>query len=135
VEIHFNGFDQWRSELAARSEIRDAFNAGTLIAGKEAGVKQAQAGDGVSFDEICRARNGKIFPIDKALLEQDHPAGELHWKLLPPETQVTVAEASKVDQDGALAWLDDETIYFHPSVTTEDRSKFLISVVDYLRNS
>jgi hypothetical protein len=135
VEHHFSSFDVWRSELAARSEIRDAFNAGTLLAGVEAGVKQAQAGDGVSHDEVCRNRNGKIFPITAALRERDHPAGELHWKLLPPKTEITVAEASKPDADNALAWLDGETVYFHESVSSEDRRRFLISVVDFFRNS
>jgi hypothetical protein len=135
VEEHFGSFDTWRSELAARTELRDAYNIGTLLAGREAGVKQAQATDGVSHDAECARRNGQIFQIDKAMTEEDHPNGQLAWKLLPPETEVTVAEASDPDSDGALAWLDDQTVYFHETVSEEDRQRFLISVVDFLRTS
>jgi hypothetical protein len=135
VQSHFGSFDDWRSELAARTEIRDAFNMGTLLAGREAGVRQAQATDGVSHDEECARRNGRIFDITKAMSEEDHPNGQLAWKLLPPETQVTVAEAAEPDGNGAVAWLEDDTIYIHPSVADNQRSEFLISVVDYLRNS
>jgi hypothetical protein len=135
AEAHFGSFDAWRSELAARTELRDAFNAGTLLAGQMAGVKQAQATDGVTHDEECRRRNGKVFQIEKAMSERDHPNGELAWKLLPPNTEVTVAEASEPAEDGALAWLDDQTIYFHPSLEASDRQLFVNSVVDYLRNS
>jgi SPP1 gp7 family putative phage head morphogenesis protein len=75
----------WRATRVARTEVRDAYNAGTLLAGKQAGLSMAQALDAQdgSTDEGCQDRNGRFFDIDEALATREHPNGTLGWRLVP----------------------------------------------------
>src|SRR5262249_48624959 len=45
---------------------------------KEFNVEKVMAIDGTG-DEECAARNGQVFPVDEAIMEEDHPNGTLDW--------------------------------------------------------
>lgn len=82
----FRGFEDWRSEMIARTEAREAFNAGGLRAYADAGTTYVEAIDG-DYDERCRVRNGERFPFDPVTGEiqadaselEEHPNGGLTW--------------------------------------------------------
>jgi hypothetical protein len=82
----FNDFEDWRSEMIARTEAREAFNAGGLRSYADGAVDQVEAIDG-DYDERCRIRNGERFPFDPVTAEimadaselEEHPNGGLTW--------------------------------------------------------
>lgn len=71
-------FDEYRSELIARTELMDAYNASALYSYSDAGIEMVQAIDG-DQDEECAARNGQEFTVDEAAAIEDHPNGTLDW--------------------------------------------------------
>jgi hypothetical protein len=71
-------FDEYRSELIARTELMDAYNAAALGSYADMGVEYVQAIDGIG-DEECADRNNNIYPIDEADTIEDHPNGTLDW--------------------------------------------------------
>jgi hypothetical protein len=71
-------FDEYRSELIARTELMDAYNASALGAYGDFGVTQVQAIDG-DGDEECADRDGQTFDIEEADSIEDHPNGTLDW--------------------------------------------------------
>jgi hypothetical protein len=85
IRAHFTGFEGHKADRVARSEIRDAVNAATLINGEAAKVRYARATDGEFFDKECADRNGKLFTIKEAWREirKEHPYGTLGFKLVP----------------------------------------------------
>ncbi|MDD5304939.1 MAG: phage portal protein [Elusimicrobia bacterium] len=75
------GFDSYRAEMIARTEMMDAYKAAALGSYDEIGVQYVRAIDGTG-DEECAARNGQIFPLDEADTTEDHPNGTLDWEPL-----------------------------------------------------
>ena len=71
-------FDEYRSELIARTETMLAYNDAAIGTYTNFGVEQVQALDG-DDDAECAARNGLILPIDEARGVTDHPNGTLDW--------------------------------------------------------
>jgi hypothetical protein len=71
-------FDEYRSELIARTETMNAYNDAALGSYTQYGIERVQALDG-DDDEECAARNGKDYPVDEAYSIQDHPNGTLDW--------------------------------------------------------
>lgn len=71
-------FEPYRSEMIARTELMDAYNASAIASYQDAGVTEVQAIDG-DGDEECAARDGKIYPADEAYDIEDHPNGTLDW--------------------------------------------------------
>jgi HK97 family phage portal protein len=55
--------EDWRAEMIARTEGRQAFEAGSLASYAMAEVPAVEAVDGDEFDEACRTRNGSVFPL------------------------------------------------------------------------
>lgn len=92
VRAHFEFFSDWRSARLVRTEIVNAYNYATLYAGLDHNIEQAQAIDaqlGPSrSDPECIARNGRVFPLAEAIVEQgkEHPNGTLQWVLLKTPT-------------------------------------------------
>lgn len=81
----WTGFDEYRAELIARTELADAYNAAALGSYGELGVSEVQAVDGEGDDE-CASRNGQTFSVDDAESITDHPNGTLDWvPILPGE--------------------------------------------------
>jgi SPP1 gp7 family putative phage head morphogenesis protein len=129
VREHFNEFPGWKADRLARSEIRDAYNAATLLAAQANGVDSVQAIDGTD-DPICKERNGKIFNITDAFLEREHPNGTLGWRILPVELSWRYADDDFDMPEGVNGLWDKDTntVIFSQAVTDEERSEFLLTV-------
>tara|TARA_R110000824_G_scaffold6321_1_gene29258 strand:+ start:2212 stop:4266 length:2055 start_codon:yes stop_codon:yes gene_type:complete len=69
-----------RSEAIARTELRRGSNAGTMARYESVGVQSVQAVDG-DQDEPCELRNGRLFTVAEAQVEDDreHPNGTLSF--------------------------------------------------------
>jgi hypothetical protein len=136
VEAHYSDFPKWLSSRFSRAETRDAFNAATLLTGRDNGLDVAQAMDALSgnTDRHCEERDGQFFPIDQALLEEEHPGGTLAWRLV--KEPVTLARVDEVPNapPGSLGTFDAETntIFLSTSADREDERKFLLAIGDKL---
>lgn len=74
----WSGFDEYRGELIARTELMDAYNAAALGSYDEIGVTKVEAIDGDGDDE-CAARDGSVMSLEEADAIEDHPNGTLDW--------------------------------------------------------
>lgn len=74
----WTGFDEYRAERIARTEMMFAYNQSSLATYGEYGVRFVQAIDG-DKDEQCAERDGKVFSILDAQGIDDHPNGTLDW--------------------------------------------------------
>ena len=92
LRAHFEFFSEWRADRIVRTEVVRAYNMATLYAAQENGIQQAQAIDAqlgpARSDPACIARNGRVFTIAEAFVEQDseHVNGTLQWHLLAKPT-------------------------------------------------
>jgi uncharacterized ParB-like nuclease family protein len=80
----WSGFDEYRAEMIARTELMDAYNAAALGSYGEIGVEMVQAIDG-DGDPECAERDGQTFSLDDASAIEDHPNGTLDW--VPADTE------------------------------------------------
>ena len=71
-------FDDARSEMIARTELMDSYNAAALGSYTDAGIEQVQAIDG-DGDPECAERDGQVYDVDEADSIEDHPNGTLDW--------------------------------------------------------
>ena len=71
-------FDDYRSELIARTETMLAYNDASIGTYRNFGVEQVQALDG-DDDAQCAARDGAVYSISEASGITDHPNGTLDW--------------------------------------------------------
>ena len=71
-------FDEYRSEMIARTELMDAYNATSIATYSDAGLTEVQAIDG-DGDPECAERDGQTFSTDDADSIEDHPNGTLDW--------------------------------------------------------
>jgi len=128
VREHFTDFPTWKASRIARTETRDVFNAGTLLAAEESGLRRVQALDAIhgDTDQGCEDRDGEIFTISAAWKEDEHPNGTLAWRPVPAELSIQFA-----DIEGAANW-DEERVELtiNRIVTDEARRKILKKVVD-----
>lgn len=135
IAAHFSEFPIYRAKTIARTETRDAYNAATLLAGEQVGVKQVQAMDARAgaTDLHCEMRDGLIYSLKDAKELDEHPNGTLGFRLLPKGMELSVSEG-EVNGD-ALAFYDSEelTVTFAEQVPEETRGEFLVRVVDELR--
>jgi len=138
IRAHFTGFEGHKADRVARSEIRDAVNAATLINGESSGVRYARAVDGENFDKECADRNGKLYTIKEAWgqVRKEHPYGTLGFKLLPRasfsvETVSVLPEGAGDDPD-ITAWFDasTDTAFMLMAQPDEDKDEFLREVAD-----
>ncbi len=74
----YHGWDEYRAERIATTELQFAYNTAATSTYKDMGVNQVQAIDG-DEDEECAARDGQIFDVDEAASIEDHPNGTLDW--------------------------------------------------------
>ena len=81
-------FDEYRSEMIARTEMMFSYNDATIGSYRDLDVTQVQAIDGDEFDAECAARDGQIFDIEEAEGIEDHPNGTLDWIPIIPEEEV-----------------------------------------------
>ena len=79
----WSGWDEYRAEMIARTELMHAYNAAALDTYGEFGVSQVVADDG-DKDEQCAARHGNVYSVDDASAIADHPNGTLDWLPVAP---------------------------------------------------
>lgn len=136
VEAHYSDFPKWLASRFSRAETRDAFNAATLLTGRDNGIQVAQAMDALSgnTDRHCEERDGQFFTIDQALQEGEHPGGTLAWRLV--KEPVTLARVDEIPNapTGTIGTFDPETntIYLSTSADREDERKLCLAVGETL---
>lgn len=74
----WSGWDEYRAERIARTELMNAYNTAALDTYAEYGVTQVVADDG-DDDEECAERHGQVFDVAEAESIVDHPNGTLDW--------------------------------------------------------
>lgn len=84
---NWKGWDEYRAERIARTEMMDSYNSAAIDTYKEYGVQLVEAVDG-DDDEECAARNGQVFSVAEAANIQDHPNGTLDWIPIAPDSTV-----------------------------------------------
>lgn len=85
VKEKFDGYADWRADRIARTEIANAYNMGTLMAGEQAGVSRVRVLDGDQDDE-CREANGQVWTLDYAMSHLTaHPNCERDFEFLEGE--------------------------------------------------
>jgi hypothetical protein len=138
IRAHFSGFEGHKADRVARSEVRDAVNAATLINGEANRVRYARATDGQLFDKECADRDGKLLTVKEAWAElgKEHPYGTLGFKLLPRlslsvETVNQLPEGAGDDPD-ITAWFDSstDTAFMLMDQPETDKDEFLRAVAD-----
>jgi hypothetical protein len=81
----WSGFDEYRAEMIARTELMDAYNAAALGSYGELGVEMVEAIDGDGDQECIDRVARNPYTLSDADAEEDHPNGTLDW--VPAATQ------------------------------------------------
>lgn len=136
VNAQYSNFPKWMASRFSRAETRDAFNAATLLTGRDNGIVVAQAMDalGGSTDRHCEERDGQLFPIDAALQEEEHPSGTLSWRLVKEPVTLARVEVVPNAPTGAAGSIDysTKTIYLSKEIDRTAEREFLLAVGDAL---
>jgi SPP1 gp7 family putative phage head morphogenesis protein len=140
VRQNFSQWPGWKAERLARTEVRDAYNAATLLGYRDAGVRKVQAFDGAGgitgrTDPECVARNGQVFDIDKAMGIDEHPNGTLGWRpVMAANFSVEHVPQPEIPLDGGVAWYDAtaETLYLAEGLEPQEQRKQLLVVGEVL---
>jgi phage portal protein BeeE len=74
----WSGWDEYRAERIATTELMFAYNAAATDTYREMGVGEVEAIDG-DDDPECAERDGQTFSVDDAEAIEDHPNGTLDW--------------------------------------------------------
>jgi hypothetical protein len=134
IQAHFEDFPEWKADRYARTETRDAYNAGVLLQGQVEGLSVAQAIDARfgPTDGDCEDRDGQFFTISQALNQEEHPNGTLGWRLI--EDPVNIERVSEVpgEDEGVLASFDEESkvVYLSNDIGIDEEREFLRAVGD-----
>lgn len=139
VRSHYTEFPIWKASRFAKTEARDSFNAGLLLVGQAEGFAAAQAIDGQlgNTDADCEFRDGRIYTLDAALREREHPNGTLGWRLLREPVELARVDELPESEDqipGSVGFYDPEAkrIYIQKDVDPEDERTLLMAVGDEL---
>jgi SPP1 gp7 family putative phage head morphogenesis protein len=140
IRAHFSQFPDWKADRIARTEIRDAYNAATLLGYKSANVQMVQAYDGGGgitgeTDAECLARNGQIFTLNDAMQEDEHPNGTLGWRpVWPGNFSAQVVPQAELPEEGAISYWEESTgtLYMAEGLGAEERQEILLKLGDEL---
>jgi hypothetical protein len=72
------GWDEYRAERIATTELMFAYNAAAVSTYGDMGVTQVEAIDG-DDDDVCAERDGQTYSVEEAADIEDHPNGTLDW--------------------------------------------------------
>jgi hypothetical protein len=139
---HFADFPATHADRVARTEVRDAYNRGTLEALHLAGVEQVQAHDASDgsnelTDAECLARDGKIMGVQDAMSADEHPNGTLWFSPLSTD-HLRVERVDELplhlDQNGAQVAYDsrEEILYLLSDVDAEHERMYLLMLGDQI---
>lgn len=134
VRDHFADFPSWKTERLVRTEVRDVYNAATLLAAQAAEIDTVQAVDaqhGTETDDECMERDGQIFRVRDAFRETEHPNGTLAWRILP----VNLSIEHHAELDGGVAAKFDKdrnVVLFTTGLPGDARREYLKAVVNRL---
>lgn len=138
ITSHFEKFPSSKANGIARSETRDAVNAGTLIASEASGLNYVKARDGEEFDQDCKDRNGTLYKIKDAWKEmrKEHTYGTLGFEPIP-RLEFSIKPVNKMPSDapgeaGVYFNNDTSTAYVLADVPNEDCKLFLSELTDWL---
>jgi hypothetical protein len=140
IAEHFDEFPEYRADRIARSETRDAWNAGTLIAAQAGGLRYVKAKDAQHgpTDEMCEARDGTLYTVREAWREmgpsRTHPNDTLEFEpVARAEFSVqSVNELPAEAPEGSEAWFDAATCtaYVPLALSDDDTKQFLDAVTE-----
>jgi hypothetical protein len=83
----WSGWNEYRAERIATTELAQAYNTASLGSYREAGLEMVQADDACTCDECQEAfGDSPIMSIDEADSIEDHPNGTLEWLPVVSET-------------------------------------------------
>lgn len=125
ISDHFSEFPTWKAARVARSEVRDAVNAATLMTGESAGLKYTRMTDGTEHDEDCADRNGKLATIRESwnIMTKEHSNGTLGFDLIERVDFSIDPTGLMPDKapEGAIAFFDTEacTAHYNPAFLTD----------------
>lgn len=125
---HFDDFPGWKADRVVRTEVRDIYNAATLMAAQAAGIDRVQALDGVygKTDANCENRDGQIFSVADAFKQNEHPNGTLGWRMVPVELSI---EKDDIEQ-GAIFDEDEKKLTLSNDLDDHSERMILMRVVD-----
>jgi SPP1 gp7 family putative phage head morphogenesis protein len=127
VREHFSDFPDWKADRLARTEVREAYNAATLLTAQANGVDAVQALDGTG-DPVCKARNGQVFTIDDAFQEREHPNGTLGWRILPVNLSYSYTDEELPGGVRGVYDADSYSVVFADDVTEDERAEYMLAV-------
>jgi hypothetical protein len=132
---HFEEFPNWKTDRLVRTEVRDIYNAATLLAAEAAGIKQVQAVDAqisADTDKDCVKRNGRFFTLSDARKEDEHPNGTLGWRI--PSVHLSVKYVDDVGIENAIGRFDPETntILLSEKATDEQAGSYMTLIADFV---
>jgi hypothetical protein len=132
---HFaENFPEYRADMVARSEVRDAYNASTLLTGRANGVRYARASDGSEHDSTCESRDGRLFTIREAMNVKSTQTGCLAWQLVPRANLSIEVGGMPEGHEDDPGWFDDatSTLYLSDEASVDERGEMTDVLVDYL---
>jgi len=132
ARAHFDDFPEWKTDRLVRTEVRDVYNAATLILADTVGA-QVQATDamGADSDPDCIERDGKIFSVGDAMKEEEHPNGTLGWKVIPVKLSIEYGAELEEDQQANFD-PDASLIQFSDEITPARQREYLKAIVDHV---
>lgn len=136
IQTHFADFPEWKADRLARTEIKEAYNHATLVAGDQSGFNTVQARDALKgpTDEECEERDGKFFGIAEALNIKDHPNGTLQWQLVQGQNLSIDYVENMPDGSDSLAYFDadNEVVYLSNTIPESVEKDYLYTLGDSL---
>lgn len=102
----WTGFDEYRAERIARTEMMFSYNEAAIGTYREVGITQVVADDG-DEDEECAERHGQVFDVDEAAGIVDHPNGTLDWLPVDPSTNAETIQR-ELSQERDVAQLEEK---------------------------
>lgn len=134
VRNHFSDdFPINKANRVARSEVRDAVNAATLLAGEASDLSWVRMSDGEEFDKECKERNGKLATIKSAwkAMRSTHPNCTLGFALVPrAEFSIDYVRNMPGDHEDEMAFYDEltDTAVIWVGASDDDIDTFLFDL-------